>query len=69
MKVVALGVIKLYRVTLSPYLGGTCRHYPSCSQYAQEAVSKYGALKGMRLAIGRLSRCRPFGTFGYDPVP
>lgn len=69
MKIAALAAIKLYRVTLSPYLGGTCRHYPSCSQYAQEAVSKYGALKGTRLAISRLSRCRPFGTFGYDPVP
>jgi putative membrane protein insertion efficiency factor len=69
MKAVALGTIKLYRLMLSPYLGGACRHYPSCSVYAQEAISKYGALRGTRLAIGRLTRCRPFGTFGYDPVP
>lgn len=46
-----------------------CRFVPTCSQYAKEAINKYGAWKGTKLAVGRLLRCRPFGKFGYDPVP
>ena len=46
-----------------------CRFVPTSSQYAKEAINKYGAWKGTKLAVGRLLRCRPFGKFGYDPVP
>ena len=69
MRKLALGVIRLYQATVSPYWRGYCRHAPSCSHYAHEAVSRYGALKGTWLALKRLGRCRPLGTHGYDPVP
>ena len=69
MRKLALGVIRLYQAIVSPYWKGYCRHAPSCSNYAHEAVSRYGALKGTRLALKRLGRCRPLGTRGYDPVP
>ncbi|MBM3944386.1 MAG: membrane protein insertion efficiency factor YidD [SAR202 cluster bacterium] len=69
MKTVALAAIRLYQATVSPYMRGACRHEPTCSHYAYEAISKYGVVKGIRLAAGRLGRCRPFGTLGYDPVP
>ena len=48
---------------------GVCRFYPSCSQYTYEAIQQYGVPKGVWLGIKRLSRCRPFGSSGYDPVP
>jgi hypothetical protein len=65
-----LGAISLYQMTLSPmFFRGSCRHYPSCSHYTYEAVERYGVPKGAWLGIKRLSRCRPFGTKGYDPVP
>lgn len=61
--------IEGYRVTLSPLLGGQCRFEPSCSQYAQQALVRHGARRGLRLALGRLLRCHPFSRAGYDPVP
>ena len=61
--------IDVYRVTLGPLLGGHCRFYPSCSQYAQEAVRRHGAWGGSRLAARRLLRCHPFHRGGFDPVP
>jgi putative membrane protein insertion efficiency factor len=64
-----LGGIVLYRVTLSGWLGGQCRFYPSCSRYAEEAIRIHGALRGSLLATRRLSRCHPFGRGGLDPVP
>ncbi len=70
MRRMALGAIKLYQMTVAPiFFQGSCRHYPSCSHYTYEAVERYGVLKGTWLGIKRLSRCRPFGTSGYDPVP
>ena len=69
MQWVALAAIRLYRSTISPYWGGYCRHTPTCSHYAYEAVSRYGVVKGVWLATRRLGRCRPLGTSGYDPVP
>ncbi|MDA1188159.1 MAG: membrane protein insertion efficiency factor YidD [Chloroflexi bacterium] len=69
MKTLALGAIRLYQLTVSPYLRGACRHYPSCSHYTYEAISKHGVLKGIKMGLGRLGRCRPFGSRGYDPVP
>ena len=65
----ALGAIRLYQVVMSPYLGASCRHAPSCSAYTHEAVTRYGAIKGVWLGVRRLARCRPMGTSGYDPVP
>lgn len=62
-------LIRTYQVTLSPFLGDHCRFTPSCSQYASEAIAKYGALRGGWLAIKRIVRCQPFCDGGYDPVP
>lgn len=70
MKVVLLGLIRFYQRFLSPLKGGpTCRFYPSCSQYAYDALGKYGAVKGTYLAVKRILRCHPFHPGGYDPVP
>jgi putative membrane protein insertion efficiency factor len=62
-------LIRLYQWSLSPLLGAHCRHWPSCSQYALEALETHGALKGGWLALLRILRCNPFGSWGYDPVP
>lgn len=64
-----LFLIRLYRRYLSPMLGPHCRYTPTCSQYAIEAIEKYGALKGGWLALRRILRCHPFHPGGYDPVP
>lgn len=62
-------LIGFYRNCISPMLPPTCRYTPTCSQYAQEAISKYGPFKGGWLALKRILRCHPFGGSGYDPVP
>ena len=64
-----LGLIKGYRLFVSPWLGCNCRYVPSCSEYALEAIDGHGALRGSWLAVGRLCRCHPWGGSGYDPVP
>jgi uncharacterized protein len=64
-----LALVQLYRIFLSPFLGGACKFYPSCSQYAQEAIALHGARRGSWLALKRLGRCRPFTKGGFDPVP
>ncbi|HET9249589.1 MAG TPA: membrane protein insertion efficiency factor YidD [Actinomycetota bacterium] len=64
-----LAMIRLYRVTLSGWLGGQCRYTPSCSRYAEDAIRTHGALKGTWLATWRVLRCNPFGRGGVDPVP
>lgn len=69
MRAVLMFFIRCYRVCLSPLLGSNCRFYPSCSQYAQEALEQYGALRGSYLALRRVLRCHPFHAGGYDPVP
>ena len=73
MKTLLVWVIKAYRLLLSPWLGGACRFYPTCSAYALEAIAEHGALKGLALALRRLSRCHPIaflgGSSGFDPVP
>lgn len=61
--------IKFYKYAISPHLPPTCRFTPSCSQYAMEALHKYGPVKGLYLTIKRLLRCHPWGGSGYDPVP
>lgn len=68
MKNILLKLIKLYQITPGPW-HKYCRHTPTCSEYAKEAITIYGARKGTILAIKRILRCRPFGTYGYDPVP
>lgn len=69
MKSFAVFLILLYQRLLSPMLGGVCRFYPSCSQYAKEAVLKYGVLRGIGLAAGRIIRCNPWNLGGFDPLP
>jgi putative membrane protein insertion efficiency factor len=64
-----LACIRGYQVALSPMYAGSCRYVPSCSQYASEAVQKFGAARGSWLAVRRLMRCHPFGSSGIDPVP
>jgi len=61
--------VHLYRATLRPWIGMECRHAPSCSEYALEAIDKNGAWKGLWLMVSRIARCHPWGTHGYDPVP
>ena len=68
-KRVLLWLIRFYRANLSQLHPGCCRFTPTCSQYALEAVEKYGALKGGYLAVRRILRCHPFHAGGYDPVP
>lgn len=68
MKNVLIGCIKLYqKIPFSSHK--SCRYTPSCSNYALEALEKYGTIKGSYLAIKRILRCNPLGSFGYDPVP
>jgi len=69
VKRVLIWLLKGYRRFISPLLPPACRFTPTCSQYALEAIGKYGALKGGYLAIRRLLRCHPFHPGGYDPVP
>lgn len=64
-----LALIAFYRSCISPLLPPACRYTPTCSQYAQEAIRKYGPFRGGWLALKRILRCHPFGGSGYDPVP
>ncbi len=68
MKVVLIFFIRAYRLLISPLLPPSCRFTPTCSEYAMQAIEKYGALRGVYLAARRLLRCHPFHTGGYDPV-
>ncbi|MDE5880234.1 MAG: membrane protein insertion efficiency factor YidD [Muribaculaceae bacterium] len=61
--------IRFYQGAISPHFPAVCRYQPTCSQYAVEAIRKYGALKGSSLAVRRICRCHPWGGSGYDPVP
>jgi|TARA_B110000238_G_C16009006_1_gene387986 putative membrane protein insertion efficiency factor len=64
-----IAMIRFYQTCISPMLGPHCRFSPTCSQYALEAIQTYGAIKGLYLAIKRISKCHPFHTGGHDPVP
>ena len=66
---IVAGLIRGYQIIVSPMLPPSCRFTPSCSQYALEAVRRYGALRGSWLAVRRLTRCHPFHPGGFDPVP
>ncbi|MEI2781473.1 MAG: membrane protein insertion efficiency factor YidD [Candidatus Competibacter sp.] len=69
MRAALIALIRVYQLFLSPLLGNHCRFYPSCSQYAREALERHGVLRGGWLAIRRLSRCHPWHPGGLDPVP
>ncbi|MBV9149254.1 MAG: membrane protein insertion efficiency factor YidD [Candidatus Eremiobacteraeota bacterium] len=69
MKVVLGGALRAYKLLISPVLPAACRFEPTCSQYAAEAIAKHGAIRGVSLAVGRLLRCHPWGSSGFDPVP
>jgi hypothetical protein len=69
MRSLLVGAIRGYQYALSPLIGPACRFYPSCSQYALEALSRFGVLRGGWLSVRRLARCHPFHPGGYDPVP
>ena len=69
MKRIVLALISFYRKFISPLKKPCCRFYPTCSQYAFEAVEKHGALRGSALAVKRIIRCNPYHKGGYDPVP
>ena len=69
MKKACMAVIRFYRRSISPVRPPCCRFIPTCSEYALEAVEKYGAVKGSFLAAKRILRCNPFHKGGYDPVP
>ncbi|NCP46072.1 MAG: membrane protein insertion efficiency factor YidD [Flavobacteriales bacterium CG18_big_fil_WC_8_21_14_2_50_32_9] len=62
-------LIRIYQLSISPFLGSNCRYQPTCSQYSVDAVNKYGPLKGGWLALKRISSCHPWGGHGHDPVP
>jgi len=64
----AIALLRVYQRTLSPLLGPRCKYYPSCSEYAVQAIGRYGILRGSVLATWRLLRCNPFSHGGYDPV-
>ena len=69
MKALLLGVIRGYQLILSPFVGGQCRFYPTCSEYAREAIELHGSIKGSWLTVKRLLRCGPWHAGGVDPVP
>ena len=69
MKYVLIGLLKIYRLVISPLYGDVCRYHPTCSAYALRAVSVHGAVRGCWLAGRRLLRCHPWAPGGYDPVP
>lgn len=62
-------IIRIYQYIISPWLPMSCRHYPTCSNYALEAFKKHGIFKGFYLATKRILKCHPWGTSGEDPVP
>ena len=68
MKILFIGLIRFYQLFISPLFPPTCRFYPTCSQYAIEAIKKKGVLRGVFLAIKRIAKCHPFHPGGYDPV-
>ncbi|MGW8248492.1 MAG: membrane protein insertion efficiency factor YidD [Acidiferrobacterales bacterium] len=69
MRKLFLGLIRIYQLAISPYLGQNCRFYPTCSCYAHEAIDTHGVVRGTWLAIRRIGRCHPWNPGGYDPVP
>ncbi|MBN1781787.1 membrane protein insertion efficiency factor YidD [bacterium] len=69
LRILLIGLLKFYQRTISPFLPRACRFYPTCSDYAIQAIDKYGVMRGSFLSLRRLFRCHPFHPGGYDPVP
>lgn len=69
MKMVLIGLVRVYQGAVSPFLPNACRYSPTCSQYMIEAIQKYGPVRGGWIGLKRISRCHPWGGHGYDPVP
>jgi putative membrane protein insertion efficiency factor len=69
MRPLLLALLRAYQYAIRPLLGANCRFYPSCSEYAQEAIARHGAGKGSWLTARRLARCHPYHPGGHDPVP
>ena len=67
-KLIAVQLLRAYKWAVSPFFPPACRYVPSCSEYAVEAIDRYGVLRGTAMAMGRLLRCHPFARGGYDPV-
>jgi putative membrane protein insertion efficiency factor len=68
MKKILIALLKGYKMFISPYIARSCRYTPTCSEYAIEAVERFGALKGAVMALKRVIRCNPFSAGGHDPV-
>ena len=68
-EIAALGLIKAYQYGVRPMLGQRCRFFPSCSEYAADAIGKYGVLRGSAMGLMRLAKCHPWHAGGFDPVP
>lgn len=68
MRWIFIHLVLLYRISLGPFMGGRCRFTPTCSQYALDAINKYGAMSGAWRAAKRIARCHPWGGRGYDPA-
>ena len=66
---IGIGLIRLYRVTLSPLLGRQCRYLPTCSHYTEDAMARFGLWAGFWMGLARFQRCGPLGASGFDPVP
>ena len=66
---IALGLLRAYKIFISPLFTGSCRFYPSCADYMSEAIQVHGTAKGIWLGTRRLARCHPLGSHGVDPVP
>jgi putative membrane protein insertion efficiency factor len=69
ISMILLALIRGYQLLISPLFPPNCRYFPTCSDYARQAVSRHGPLKGVWLALRRILRCHPWGGLGYDPVP
>jgi len=69
VKVLLLALLRAYQYAIRPFLGANCRFYPSCSDYAKEAIERHGAARGAWLAVRRVGRCHPYHSGGFDPVP
>ena len=68
LKTLIIAAIKGYKILISPFTIRSCRYYPTCSEYAIEAIDRYGVVKGMLLGLKRILRCHPFSQGGFDPV-
>ena len=67
-RTIAIGLIRAYKLVVSPLLPSACRFHPTCSEYMKDAIEKHGVLKGVGMGLRRLSRCHPFHQGGFDPV-